>query len=52
MPEHDCSMCRYYSNLEGFCYRYREQHYPSDGETCNGWEYWDDPTYDQEGDLR
>lgn len=40
--DRDCSMCRWYSNLEGWCSRYREFHYPSDGEGCPGWEFWKD----------
>ena len=43
MDDHDCSMCEFYSNLDGWCSRYREMHYPSDGEGCPGWEYWDSP---------
>lgn len=36
MDDHDCSMCEFYSNLDGWCSRYREMHYPSDGEGCPG----------------
>lgn len=42
MDDKDCSMCRWYSNLEGWCSQYKEMHYPSDGENCPGWEYWKD----------
>lgn len=42
MDDKDCSMCSWYSNLEGWCSMYREFHYPSDGEGCPGWAYWKD----------
>lgn len=43
MDDKHCDMCVWYDMHLGYCDRYKERHYPTDGEGCIGWEYWDDP---------
>ena len=43
--DHHCDMCAHYEMNAEYCTRYREAHYPTDGQGCIGWEYWDDPTF-------
>lgn len=45
MDEKHCDMCGHYrmeDETMGWCARYREHHYPTDGRRCPGWEYWED----------
>jgi len=42
MVNKDCSMCAWYNMKHEYCRRFRENHLPSDGEDCLGWEYWED----------
>lgn len=42
MDDKHCDMCTFFDPLNEYCSRYREIHYPDDGEGCPGWEYWKD----------
>jgi len=47
--EHHCDLCGYYvadSDEIGRCAMFYEDHYPTDGENCNGWKYWEDVEHD------
>lgn len=43
MNDKHCDMCCWFDLNTEYCTLYREQHYPTDGAGCIGWEYWDDP---------
>lgn len=45
MDDKHCDMCGWYDMADEYCCRYREAHYPSDGEGCPGWERYDDETF-------
>ena len=50
MEDRHCDMCGYYSQEDdselGWCGRYMEQHLPTDGEGCAGWQYWEEAEND------